>query len=143
MTRGLNYIEKAAMYGLLGLAVEIFFTGIASAINGDVTLEGKTYILMVFVWATGMYALEFAGVWLRKFNWFVRCFAYASVCLSIEFVWGLFFLLTLGVIPWDYTGSSDWVVLGVIRLDYFYFWCVAGALSEPMIKWINLLRIER
>jgi len=118
-TRELNYLEKIVIYGCLGLVVEVFFTAISEP---TIILEGHTYLWMVPVWACGLYALEHVGRIMKKYPlrcpWWVRGFVYVIVCFTVEFFWGVFFLLTLKVIPWDYS-AADLSVLGAIRLDYF------------------------
>lgn len=141
MYRPLNYLEKIAIYGCLGLCVEVFFTGIASAFDGNVTLEGKTYIWMAPIWAGGLFAIEYAISLVKGYHYLVRGLVYTYICFTVEYVSGIYLLFTLGVIPWDYS-PAVWSVHGAIRLDYLPFWFISGLLSEKVISFINSIEVK-
>jgi len=136
--RKLNHLEKLAIYGALGLVVEVFFTAISEP---TIILEGHTYIWMIPVWASGVSALEFVGSLLQQRSWIIRGFLYTLICFSVEFLWGIFFSAVVGVIPWDYS-YADWNIHGIIRLDYMPFWFCAGLASEKLIALTNRLHIR-
>lgn len=136
--RPLNIFEKSLIYGCLGLCVEIFFTALW---NHQLTLKGHTYLWMVPVWTCGFFALGRVERYVRKYHYLIRGVAYTMTCLTVEYLSGMYFLLTLGVIPWDYS-EATWNVHGAIRLDYLPFWFIAGLLSEYVIDFVNSLRVK-
>ena len=140
--RKLKYLEKALIYGFIGLVAEVIFAGIFSALDGDITLAGNTYILMIPVWFCGMFLLEYMHkLTKRSLHWIIRGICYTIICFAVEYTFGIFFKIVLGVIPWDYS-YARWNIHGAIRLDYFPFWFLAGLLSEKVIDIINRLRIK-
>ena len=96
---------------------------------------------MFVVWPTGFFALEYAQTKVNKFHFIVRAGAYAIVCLSVEYAFGMFFKYVLGDIPWNYS-YSDFHIDGAIRLDYIPFWALAGLVSERVIGFVNRVRIN-
>lgn len=143
MNRSLSYIEKAFIYGCLGLCIEVWFTAIAALARGSesVALQGQTYLWMMPVWAVGMFALGYARSKASHYRIVTRGVIYAAVCFATEYSFGMLYLLTLREIPWDYTGAA-WSIHGAIRLDYFVWWFLAGLASEKVIAYVNRLRLQ-
>jgi len=139
--RRLNHLEKIVIYGCIGLIIEVFFTGIASAFDGNIILKGTTYLWMLPVWSSGVYALKYTGKLVGRYNFFTRGFVYAVVCLLVEYLFGIYFLLVLKQVPWDYS-YADWNIHGIIRLDYIPFWFCVGLASEKVVSLINRLHIR-
>lgn len=124
-------IIKFFIYGFLGLLVEIFFTGIHSFVSNDYTLIGHTYIWMIFIYGWGA-LLEKIHDLIRDKNFILRGGIWVVLILSIEFITGILLKKLIGICPWDYTGSSPYQVMGVIRLDYIPYWFVLGLIFEKI-----------
>jgi uncharacterized membrane protein len=116
--------------GLTGWCMEIVFTSIKPALNGDFHLWGQTSL-----WMFPIYGMAVLLVPLHRYltDWPVICRAavYAVVIMCGEFLTGSL-LTALGVCPWDYSDAT-YSVLGVVRLDYFPFWAAAGLVFERLL----------
>ncbi len=127
-----NAFFRFLIYGCLGWCVEVFFTGVASAVfKRDRSATGQTYLWMHPVWGLSCLALErvhrlFAGAPLP-----LRGVAYLLVIYATEFGFGWILRRLLGRCPWDY-GTRGVNVLGLVRLDYAPAWLLAAFLFEPM-----------
>ena len=62
------------------------------------------------------------------------CFYATSIMLG-EFLSGSL-LRFLGVCPWDYSGTP-YNIAGIVRLDYFPFWVVAGLAFEVLLRFLD------
>lgn len=129
-------ILKFFIYGFLGLIVEIFFTGIHSFISRDFTLIGHTYIWMIFIYGSGVFLEKIHDV-IREKNIIIRGGIWVVVILSIEFITGILLKNLIGIIPWDYSGSSPYAVFGVIRLDYIPYWFILGLIFEKLHDFLD------
>lgn len=117
------------IYGLLGMLIEVFWTGLGSLLAGNLSLTSRTYIWMFFIYGSAVFLEPIHDI-IRRENIILRGIAWAIIILLIEFVSGYILDLTIGVCPWDYSKSSKYSILGYIRLDYFPAWFFAGLLFE-------------
>ncbi len=69
---------------------------------------------------------------IRNLTWVIRGSIWTTVIFGIELITGLAIELTVGKVPWDYTGSSYYSIAGLIRLDYAPVWFVVGLLFEKV-----------
>ncbi|MBS4539782.1 hypothetical protein GOQ27_15010 [Clostridium sp. D2Q-11] len=129
-------IIKFVMYGLIGLLIEVFFTGIGSLISNDFTLIGHTYIWMFFIYGSAVFLERIHDI-IRDKNFIIRGGVWSVIIFSIEFVTGFLLHKIIGVCPWDYSGNSPYTILGYIRLDYLPFWFVLGLLFEQLHDYID------
>ncbi len=110
--------------------MEIIFTSLGSILSNDYTLTGHTSLWMFPIY--GMAALILPLY--QKIHYFpiwLRASVYAVLIFVVEFVTGSF-LKAYGLCPWNYE-TATWNVAGVIRLDYFFFWCIAGLIFETIL----------
>lgn len=122
-------LVRFALYGLMGWGLEILWTGMGSAIRGDVRLAGTTYLWMFPIYGLAVF-LEPLHERLRSWPWYFRGMAWVLAIWAIEYATGGAIRLVTGVSPWDYTGSTRWQLNGLIRLDMAPVWFVTGLLFE-------------
>lgn len=120
---------KYIIYGLSGLLMEVFWTGILSFISGNLALTGHTYIWMFFIYGLAI-LLEPIHDKIRSENIVIRGIVWTALVYTIEFFSGLFLDLLIGFCPWDYSKSTNYTILGYIRLDYFPAWFIVGLFFE-------------
>lgn len=116
--------------GITGWCMEIIFTSIGSLLTGNFTLTGHTSLWMFPIY--GIAALIFPLY--QKITYFpiwLRSSLYAVLIFFVEFLSGIL-LKTFHICPWNYEHAT-WNLAGVIRLDYFFFWCVAGLIFEKLL----------
>jgi len=117
------------VYGLSGLLLEIFWTGIGSLISGDFTLTGHTYIWMFFIYGLAVF-LEPLHDRIRGEHFLLRGLTWVTLIYFIEFITGFLLDLIIGYCPWDYRKSTSYTLYGYIRLEYFPAWFVVGLIFE-------------
>lgn len=130
-------MKKYLLCGLTGWCMEVFWTGLGSAVNHNKKLTGNTSIWMFPIYATAI-IIEPLSILLSKknFNLFIRGFVYAACIFATEFISGSILKL-FGACPWDYSKAKS-NINGIIRLDYFPVWFVVGLIYERMFAIIAL-----
>uniref|UniRef100_UPI003FEDFABA putative ABC transporter permease n=1 Tax=Agathobacter sp. TaxID=2021311 RepID=UPI003FEDFABA len=120
--------------GLAGWCMEIVFTSFGTFLHGDPRLLGHTSLWMFPIY--GMAALiDPIYEKIKYWPFLLRgCFYAASIMLG-EFLSGSL-LRFLGVCPWDYSGTP-YNIAGIVRLDYFPFWVVAGLAFEVLLRFLD------
>ncbi len=116
-------------YGLLGMSLEVLFTGAAAGLRRDRSLAGQSYAWMLPIYGAGGLALEALHRALAGATWWGRGAAYVAAIYGIEYASGAALRRTLGRCPWDY-GRRGLNVDGLVRLDYAPAWLAAGLLLE-------------
>ena len=130
----MNY--RILLYGLLGVAMEILWTGAGSLLKGDYSLRGVSYLWMFPIYGGAVF-LEPVHERIRGLKWYIRGMLWVAVIFSLEFTSGLIIKMTVGMIPWDYSGTSLYTVGGLIRLDYIPVWFMVGLLFEQTHDFLN------
>ena len=116
--------------GVIGWCMEIIFTSLGSLLIGNFTLKAHTSLWMFPIYGLAMFIfplyqkIAFFPIWLRAS-------LYAVLIFFVEFATGLL-LKTFHLCPWNYEHAT-WNLFGVIRLDYFFFWCIAGLMFEKIL----------
>jgi uncharacterized membrane protein len=116
--------------GLTGWCMEILFTSFGSLLHGDVRLVGQTSIWMFPIYGMAM----LIGPIYHKINhWpiLLRGIFYATAIMTVEFLSGSLLRL-ISACPWDYSGTPH-NILGLVRLDYFPVWFLAGLIFESLL----------
>lgn len=124
----MKYI-RFIIYGLLGWALEIIFTGMGSALRGDLRLVAVTYLWMFPIYGLAIF-MEPVHDRIRSWPWTLRGIIWVLLIWTIEYSTGGIIRLVTGVSPWDYTGHTRWEIDGLIRLDMAPLWFVTGLLFE-------------
>jgi len=139
--KSMNY--RFLIYGLLGVIMEIIWTGMGSVFRGDLRMQGFSYLWMFPVYGGAVF-LEKVHDHIRYYTWYFRGFIWSVIIFSIEFTAGILIQLTVGAIPWDYTGATLYSVAGLIRLDYFPVWFAVGLIFEKVHDFLkSSLKIRR
>ncbi|OPJ62392.1 putative ABC transporter permease [Clostridium oryzae] len=116
------------IYGLLGICLEVFWTGLASLISQNITMEGRTYVWMFFIYGLGV-LLEPVHNRIRKLPVILRGGIYTILIFFIEYSTGLLLRIVIGKCPWDYSGNY-YSINGLITLTFIPVWFLAGLLFE-------------
>ncbi|MFA5524457.1 MAG: hypothetical protein WDA24_08865 [Tissierellales bacterium] len=124
------------IYGLLGMIMEIFWTGIHSLISGDLNLISQTSIWMFFIYGSAVF-LEPIHDKIRRKNVIFRGITWTFLIFIIELLCGFLLNLLIGSCPWDYKDSTVYTLNGYIRFDYFPVWFVVGLVFEKIHAFLD------
>lgn len=124
------------IYGLLGMLMEIFWTGMHSLLSGNLNLISKTSIWMFFIYGSAVF-LEPIHSKIRRNNIFVRGTLWVFLIFAIEFISGFFLKQVIGSCPWDYSYSTKYTLGGYIRFDYFPAWFIVGLIFEKVHDFLD------
>lgn len=125
----MNIKIKFFIYGITGLAIEVFWTSLYSISQHDLNLSGYTYLWMFPIYGCGVF-LEQLHNYIRNIPWVIRGLIWAAIIFFIEYTAGWTLRILLGTCPWDYTGQTKYAIDGLIRLDYTPVWFILGLLFE-------------
>lgn len=130
-------LKNFLLCGIIGWCMEVLFTSFGSLLHGDFKLMARTSL-----WMFPIYGLAFliVPVYERLRSWppLARGIFYGSGIMIVEFLSGSI-LSHFGFCPWDYSGSL-YSIAGIVRLDYFPFWVVAGLVFERILCGQGILR---
>jgi len=130
---------KFFIYGILGWCLEVIWTGLWSLLSGDIRLTATTYLWMFPIY--GMAVLfEPIHDFIRSWPAWARGGFWMLLFFAVEYLTGLFLRHTIGVSPWDYSGTP-FHIHGLIRLDYAPVWFAVGLLYEKVHDWLEGIRI--
>ena len=121
-------------YGLAGWCAEVLFTGIHDYMrNGDKRLPARTSLWMFPIYGLSMPLFESLHRHLKRTGAtpVARAANYGLGFLAVEYASGYALRAALGEAPWDYSDASS-NVSGLIRLDRFPVWGIAGLALEPL-----------
>ncbi len=134
--RRLTRRERALVYGLLGWAAEVAFTGVRDALSPSARswrLQGYSYLWMLPIYSLAAVLFEPLHQGVRQKPLWVRAVVYAAGILGVEYATGTALRRLTGQVPWDYGGSSRWALPGgAVRLDYAPLWAAAGLALERL-----------
>lgn len=123
----LNFFQKFFIYGIIGLFLEVLWTGFNSLLSLDYTLMGHSSIIMLPIYGLTVF-LEPLFEKLKKYSLVYRGIIYSVLILSCEFITG-YILKSFNICPWDYTNKGI-NIMGIIRIDYMPLWFCAGLFFE-------------
>jgi uncharacterized membrane protein len=120
-------LGRSVVYGALGLATELLFTGVKEALRTrGRSARGRTSPWMFPVYALAQPLFEPAHDVMRgRVPAPLRGIVYATGFTAVEYATGRLFRAVLGEAPWDYA-HARWNVDGLIRADYVALWGLAG-----------------
>jgi len=120
-------LARFAVYGSLGLATEVVFTGLKDLIRtGGRSLRGHTSPWMFPVYGLAQPLFEPVHAALRgRAPAPVRALVYAAGFTAVEYASGRVLRLALGEAPWDYS-HARWNLHGLVRAEYVPLWALAG-----------------
>jgi len=128
-------ILRFLLYGLAGWCIEISWTGFFSAITGNLSMRGQTYLWMLPIYGMGI-LLEPIHDRIRRYPLLLRGGVWVILIFSIEYISGWILRASLGACPWDYSGSP-YSVHGLIRLDYILPWFGVGLMFERLHDYLD------
>ena len=143
--RPLTRPERALVYGVMGWAAEVGFSGLQGALapGRDWRLEGHSYLWMLPIYGLTAFLFEPLHDLVRRRPVWQRAVLYAAGITAVEYATGTGLRRAVGVVPWDYTGRSPFVVPGgAVRLDYLPVWAAAGLALERIHDGIRTLPLR-
>src|SRR5258708_5622505 len=120
------------IYGWLGWAAEILWTGLPKKRPIDWNLEAHTQWWTFPIYGQMATLYEPLHNRIRRYPWWVRGLLYGCGFIGVEVLAGEMVRALIGKIPWDYTGKTRWHYRGVTRVDYFPLWFAFGLFMEPV-----------
>lgn len=129
-------IIRFVIYGLIGMLMEIFWTGILSLLKRDMSLRANTYLWMFFIYGLAVF-LEPMFVLLKPVPLMARGLIYMALIFCAEYVTGFFLERSIGQCPWNYGGAGT-SIYGFIRLDYAPVWFSVGLFYEFIYYFVLL-----
>lgn len=142
-TKFMKKLTRFLIYGIIGLALEVIYTGLASLIAGDLSMQGFTFLVMLPIYGMAVF-LEPVHRQIRFSPWWVRGGIYLVLIWLIEYMSGALFALFLGKSPWLYHDPLN--INGYITLRMAPEWFLAGLGFEKIhdfLDRLDLLRLNR
>ncbi|MDA8222623.1 MAG: hypothetical protein M0Z35_13215, partial [Desulfitobacterium hafniense] len=63
-------LKRFFIYGIIGLVVEVMYTGLASLLKGDLSMQGFTFLIMIPIYGLSVF-LEPLHTSLRSHSWWI------------------------------------------------------------------------
>ena len=119
--------ERFVIYGLSGICLEVFWTGFASLINGNLELIAQTNLWMFFIYGLAVF-LEPIHFYISDWPIYLRGGVYTILIFATEYFTGWLLQSYIGACPWYYTDSLN--INGLITLKYIPVWFCLGLIFE-------------
>ena len=132
-------LKRFIIYGIIGLVVEVIYTGLASLLKGDFSMQGFTFLVMIPVYGLSVF-LEPIHTYLRPHLWWFRGLTYLAIIWMIEYSSGLILSLILGSSPWHYSDPLN--INGYITLRMAPEWFLAGLGFEFLHDYLDRFPFE-
>lgn len=116
--------------GIIGWCMEILFTAFHAFRKREMSLTGHTSLWMFPIYGSIAF-LKPLFVLTKNASLLLRGTCYAILIFVGEFISGTY-LCSKNQCPWNYA-KSKWNINGVIRLDYFPYWFLAGLFYEKLL----------
>ncbi len=127
-------IKRFFIYGLIGLSMEIIWTGLGSLLSGDIRLEGFSNLWMLPIYGSAVFLEPIHDI-IAKWKWPLRGILWVAIIWGIEYTSGFLLIHTLHIHAWFYKGT--FAVDSLIRLDYAPAWFAAGLLFERLHRLLD------
>ena len=131
--------KRFVIYGMVGLCMEIFWTGMGSLMNGNLRLIGQSNIWMFFIYGMAIF-LEPIHILLRDWPVLLRGGVYTLLIFITEYFTGWLLKLCIGICPWCYVDSLS--VNGLITLRYIPIWFIVGLFFEKLHYFLSRIYIK-
>ena len=129
-------IKRFLMCGLTGWCMEVFWTGMGSALKKDKKLTSVTSIWMFPIYGIAVIIEPISNIMCKKkVPTHLRGTVYALMIITTEYITGSF-LKKRDCCPWDYS-KAKLNINGIIRLDYLPVWFAAGLIYEKIFQTKN------
>jgi len=131
------WLLQGLLFGVFGLLVEDFFTGVKSFLRGDRRGTTTSYLYMPFVWAVGGWLFAFLEPSVAAIPWLLaRWVAWVLLIYVLEALSGALLKKFLGLVPWDYSDSKGAALGGTVNLWYIPFWLLLGIGVQPALHFV-------
>jgi uncharacterized membrane protein len=128
----IDRVISFALYGGLGITIEVFFTAISDLFNSgnfeDLSLKGYSYIWMFPIYGSTSILFPFFFGMIKKWPRLARYAFYGVGILFVELIAGFLLEKLTGTCPWEY--QVGWHFQGYIRFDYLPLWVGFGIIIE-------------
>lgn len=138
---------KFISYGLLGLLIEVIFTGVYSLFQRHWKATGVTYLPMFFVYGVAGMALEALS---ESIAWPVptKALIYVIVIYGTEALSGFLLMKSTGwlqrkfggtgggVVPWEYA-KSKFAPMGLVNFKYLPYWYGLALVFDPISSFLK------
>lgn len=125
-------ILRYLYYGIIGLCMEVLWTGFCSLLNKDYKLTANTSLWMFFIYGMAVFLEPIIDI-LAPIPIYIRVWVYVFCIYAVEYLTGEV-LKKINICPWDYS-HSKYHYRGVIRFDYAPVWIIAGLIFETFYKY--------
>lgn len=129
-----NRLVRFFIYGFIGLTLEVTYTGLAALIQGNLSMPGFTFLVMLPIYGLAVF-LEPIHDKIRPLPWWERGLIYLFLIWGIEYTSGVFLQTLLGKCPWNYTDPLN--IQGFITLRMAPEWFFAGLGFEFLHNLLN------
>ncbi|HVX70439.1 MAG TPA: hypothetical protein VHA79_12200 [Mycobacteriales bacterium] len=150
MTRNLNRMERALVYGLAGWCSEVVSTGLRShGRDGDWRLTSHTYLWMLPVYGLAAVLFEPAYAATKRAGtpWWGRALLWTGGIYAVEAASGEAIRAITGEVPWDYSRArgrkpvpAHW--RGLVRPAYAPVWCAVGLGMEQLHELLGRIEVR-
>lgn len=132
---------RVALFALLGLLIEVFFTAAFQLKDGNWNMHGKTSPWMMLDYGLlGILIMPIAQLLIRKgVPLFIRAAVYMVGIFIIEYFSGLLFV-ACGLRLWDYSHYA-YNLHGQITLLYAPAWYFLGLWVETLYRYIDAMAV--
>lgn len=130
----INRMIRFFIYGFIGLTLEVTYTGLAALVQGDWSMPGFTFLVMLPIYGLAVF-LEPVHERIRPLPWWERGLIYLFIIWGIEYLSGFLLQLFLGACPWKYTDFLN--IQGLITLRMAPEWFLAGLGFEALHTMLN------
>ena len=136
-TTGLPIFSRLVFYGMCGFFIEVVFTGVWYIVdpkyNYGWILHATTSLWSFPIYSVSIYVFEKLYIMFRKRLYLpFRILMYVLWIYTWEYSSGQV-LRYFNACPWNYAEYTNYHLHGLITLDYFFIWCIAGISAEKLV----------
>lgn len=135
----MKVLKRFLIYGVAGLVLEIVYTGIASLLKGDLSMQGNTFLVMMPIYGLIVF-LEPVHDYLHSEPWWIRGLIYLALIWITEYACGVLLNIALGSCPWHYCDHLN--INGYITLRMAPEWFLAGLGFESFHYFLDSIPLE-
>ena len=132
----LHYFLLFVAFGLVGLLIEVFFTGTRNVVlKRDWSAEGKTFLVVIPMYSIAASLIYLNHLILPNFQYMLRALIDVVIIFASEFCGGWLCEKIIRFNPWNY-GKHWWTPYGYINLTYAGFWYVVALAFDPIARFL-------
>lgn len=152
MSLALVLLQIFAFGATAGVLIEFLFTGVKSAVNGNLKLTSSSYLWMPLIYGFTTLLLYVIRQ-LVQWPYFLMAPLYVGVFYGVEASSGIAIKrLTAalqarwpqlhggGVIPWEYEKSA-WAPAGLVNFTYWPYWMILGLCFDPIASFFHRIAV--